>query len=246
MGKTHEALLKAEKENKMNYLAPVRKPEKALVPAALNEELMEPCPEWCKEIKARLNTQYPGDKIKSIMFTATSRKSGCSRTAVGFAISLAKSYNHRVLLIDANLRNPGIHKFFNDADTFGLFDVLMDNNSIIDKQERERLLIITSNGDYTEEVDGFLGSERYAEFMKNMRKHFDYIIMDSPPIASSPEIRFISSQMDGVILMLESGKTRRPVALKAKKEIEVVGGKFLGTILNRRKYYIPKWIYCRL
>jgi Mrp family chromosome partitioning ATPase len=79
-----------------------------------------------------------------------------------------------------------------------------------------------------------------------MRKNFDYIILDGPPAISSPEVRFISSKVDGTILMLESGKTRRHVALKAKRDIEMAGGHFIGVVLNRRKYYIPKWIYKRL
>jgi Mrp family chromosome partitioning ATPase len=56
----------------------------------------------------------------------------------------------------------------------------------------------------------------------------------------------IGAKVDGVILTLESGKARRSVALKAKKEIEESGGKFLGVVLNKREYYIPKWIYKRL
>jgi len=79
-----------------------------------------------------------------------------------------------------------------------------------------------------------------------MRERFDFIILDGPPVITNPEIRFISSKVDGTILMLESGRTRRHVALKAKQEIETAGGKFLGAVLNRRKYYIPNWIYRRL
>ena len=246
MAKTHEALLKAEKEYKMNYLEPVRTEEKALVPASPKGELIGPTPEWCKEIKARLNTQYPDKAIKSIMFTGTSRGSGCSRTAVSFAMSLAKAFSHRVLLIDVNLKNPGVHKFFDGPETFALFDVFLNNHSIVDKKTRERLFVITCNGDYTEDVDGFLGSDRFEKFLEKMHERFDYIILDGPPVISNPEIRYIGSKVDGIILMLESGKTRRHVAEKAKQEIERAGGQFLGVVLNRRKYYIPKWIYRRL
>ena len=246
MAKTHEALLKAQKESKMNYLEPVRKDEKALVSAIDKGGLIGPTPEWCKEIKARLNTQYSDEKVKSIIFTGTKRGSGCSRTAVGFAISLSKAYNHRVLLIDANLKNPGIHKFFNSPDTYGLFDVFFNNNTTIDKRTQERLFVITCNGDHAAEVDGVLGSNRFEKFLSKMRERFDYIILDCPPVTTNPEIRFISSKVDGTILMIESGKTRRYVALKAKQEIEMAGGRFLGTVLNRRKYYIPGWIYRRL
>ena len=79
MAKTHEALLKAEKEYKMNYLEPIKPEEKALVPASPKGELIGPTPEWCKEIKSRLNTQYPVDGMKTIMFTSTSRGSGWPR-----------------------------------------------------------------------------------------------------------------------------------------------------------------------
>ena len=246
MAKTHEALLKAEKEHKMNYLEPVSREAKALVPASPKGELIGPTPGWCKEIKARLNTQDPDAGVKSIMFTGTSRGSGCSRTAVGFAISLAKAFNHRVLLIDVNVKNPGVHKFFDGPETYGLFDVFLNNHSIIDKKTRERLFVVTCNGEYRDEVDGFLGSGRFEDFLAKMRERFDYIILDGPPVTTSPEIRYIGSKVDGVILMLESGKTRRHVAFKAKQEIEMAGGRFLGVVLNRRKYYIPKWIYRRL
>jgi capsular exopolysaccharide synthesis family protein len=246
MAKTHEALLKAEKEYKMNYLEPIHREEKALVPASPKGELIGPTPEWCKEIKTRLNTQYPDKGVKSIMFTGTSRGSGCSRTAVSFAMSLSKAFSHKVLLIDVNLKNPGVHKFFDGSETYGLFDVFLNNHSVIDKKTRERLFVITCNGEYTEEVDGFLGSNRFEEFLEKMHERFDYIILDAPPVTTNPEMRYIGSKVDGVILMLEAGKTRQHVAFKAKQEIEMAGGQFLGVVLNRRKYYIPKWIYRRL
>jgi Mrp family chromosome partitioning ATPase len=79
-----------------------------------------------------------------------------------------------------------------------------------------------------------------------MRESFDYLILDAPPVTIFSETQVISSKVDGVILILESGKTRRQVAQKAKKEIEAAGGNFLGVVLNKRKFYIPKWLYKRL
>jgi Mrp family chromosome partitioning ATPase len=98
----------------------------------------------------------------------------------------------------------------------------------------------------TDEVDGFFGSNRFVEFLSKMRRNFDYVILDGPPVISCSESLIIGAKVDGVILILVSGKTRRSVALKAKKEIEGSGGNFLGLVLNKRKYYIPKWIYRRL
>ena len=79
-----------------------------------------------------------------------------------------------------------------------------------------------------------------------MREKFDYIILDSPPITRYAESRVIATKVDGVILVLESGKTRSQVAIKAKQELEETGANVIGAILNRRKHYIPEWIYKRL
>ena len=78
------------------------------------------------------------------------------------------------------------------------------------------------------------------------KKKFDYIIIDAAPIGSCPESQAICAKADGVLMVIESGKTRRQVAQRTKKELEDAGGKLLGLVLNRRRYYIPDWIYRRL
>jgi capsular exopolysaccharide synthesis family protein len=246
MAKTHEALIKAEKESKIKYLEPKRKTEKALAPLSLKDNLVKPSPEWCKELKAKLQTQYPNLKVKTIMFTGTTNKSGCTSTAAGYAVSLAYTYRQKVLLVDVNLRTPGIHKFFNSTDVPELFDIYKKNFPRIDQKIFGNLYIITCNPEYSEEVSGIFGSDRFEEFLKKMRGKFDYVILDGPPILSCSESRIISTKVDGVILMIESGKTRRRVALKAKAEIEKSGGNLLGVILNKREFHIPNWVYGRL
>jgi capsular exopolysaccharide synthesis family protein len=246
MAKTYEAIVKTEKEQKMNFLQPIRKPETALAPLPLIKDLAESSPDWCKELKTRLHTNYHDADIKTILFTGTKRESGCSNTAAGFALSLAKTFQNRVLLVDVNLRKPGIHKFFENYKTHGLFDLFLQQRMRIDHHAERNLYVVTCNQNLTDEIDGFFGSDRFEEFLEKMRKRFDYVILDGPPVTSSPESRIIGTKVDGVILMLESGKTRRQVALKAKKEIEEAGGKLLGVVLNKRKYYIPQWVYNRL
>lgn len=243
MAKTHEAILKAEKEHKMNYLQPVRESDTALAPLSLKKDLGESSPEWCKELKTRLLTNYHDANIKTILFTGTKHASGCSNTATGFAISLANTFQHRMLLVDMNLRTPGIHKFFENHNTQGLFDLFLKQQPRIDHNAERNLYVVTCNRDLTDQIDGFFSSERLEEFLKKMRKNFDYVILDGPPVTLSPESRVIGAKVDGVILTLESGNTRKQVALRAKQEIEDAGGQLLGVVLNKRRYYIPKWIY---
>ena len=83
-------------------------------------------------------------------------------------------------------------------------------------------------------------------FLKTMGEKFDYIILDAPPVPKFSECWVLCTKVDGVILVLEAGKTRRQVALRAKKALEEAGGRLLGVVLNKRKYYIPQAIYNRL
>ena len=89
-------------------------------------------------------------------------------------------------------------------------------------------------------------SSQFDAFLKSARDQFEYVIMDAPPVPRFSESRIICAKVDGVVLVVGSGKTRRQVALRAKKEIEDAGGKVLGLVLNRRKHYLPEWIYKRL
>ena len=94
--------------------------------------------------------------------------------------------------------------------------------------------------------EGLFQSDQFDEVLQSMRDSFDYVILDAPPVTLFPETRMICNKLDGIILVLEFGQTRRQVALKVKKEIDTAGGNFLGVIINKRKYFIPKWIYKRL
>jgi capsular exopolysaccharide synthesis family protein len=130
----------------------------------------------------------------------------------------------------------------------GLMDVFLDTNGIesfLKGMNRGNLYVITNDGHFSTSTS-FFESEWFATFLQKMRDSYDYVIIDSPPVTSFADAQIIGPRVDGVILILEAGKTRRQVALKAKTEIEAAGGKLLGVVLNKRKYYIPKWIYKRL
>jgi Mrp family chromosome partitioning ATPase len=79
-----------------------------------------------------------------------------------------------------------------------------------------------------------------------MRDKFNYVFVDAPPVQGSPETLALASRVDGVLMVLASGKTRQEVAARSKKQIESAGGKVIGAVLNQRKYYIPDFIYRRL
>ena len=204
--------------------------------------------EWYANIKPRMLTCYPGESIKSIMFTSASHGGGSTTTAISFAKALAKYSQVKVLLIDGNLRTPNMQEIFGIKHDRGLSDILVDGNAKAFKSIKigQSILCVLACGRNDHGAASLFESRSFDRFLNEMRKRFDFIIFDTAPLTTFPESRLLSEKVDGVILVVRSGKIRRQVAIRAKKELEETGARLLGVVLNRRKYHIPDWLYRRL
>ena len=248
MGKTFEALEKAEKEFlRRKYSTAVQASEKywlgsrgkAAAPVLSNG--------W-QALENKLFSRNGQPPVRTILVTGTSHGVGVSSTVVKFAQALAGANRRKVLVVDANLQKPGLHLKFNLRPQNGVSDLLADNGTHVvnfKKTGNRGMYVFTSGRKYAEGKCNF-NSRRFETFIKFASEKFDYTILDSAPITGFSASQSICSRVDGTLLVVEAGKTRRQVALRAKKELEVAGGRLLGVILNKRKYYIPHWIYRRL
>jgi capsular exopolysaccharide synthesis family protein len=201
-----------------------------------------------EDILTRLHTRHPGGSIKTIMFTGTAHGGGATTTAVNFAKTLVRDHQVKVLLIDANMRTPNLRELFDIKNDEGLTDIVLNHDTKPYKVincDPSYLFVLATGGNYVGPV-GLFESERFDAFLENVREEFDYIIIDSAPLPSFAESRVLCEKVDGVVLVVESGKIRRHVALRAKKELEDAGANILGVVLNKRKYHIPEWLYKRL
>jgi len=249
MGKTHEALERAQKDYDDGLFDKKTTPVQEAVPAppprrASNQAAME----WYQDLKTNLLSRYPDKSIKTLLFAGTTHGDGSSTTAVNFATTLAENCTKKVLLVDMNLRTPSLHEAYRIDRTFGLSDFLTNGNgkaAQIKKVGPGELYVLPCGGKNSGPVSLF-ESDRFNRFLDSMRRQFDYVILDAPPVPRFSESRVVCPKVDGVIIVLGSGKTRREVAVRAKKNLEEAGGKVLGVVLNRRKFYIPNWIYKRL
>lgn len=82
--------------------------------------------------------------------------------------------------------------------------------------------------------------------IEKMKKQADWVLFDSPPINSFNDSIALAHRVDGVVMVVEAEKTRWEVAQSAKQRVESGNGKILGIVLNKRRYYIPEFIYKRL
>lgn len=251
MGKIHEALERAKKEYWDRLPLILKKPKE--------EAALSPCPQAAcqgaecymdcyEDLKTNLVAYHHNKSIKTILFIGTTHGDGASTTAINFATTLARNGRLNVLLIEANLRNPSLHEVFQVDPDQSLSGYLTDGEKAtggIRKVGPENLYVVTPGSKLSGPVSLF-ESQRFSEFLKTMRTEFDYVVLDGPPLPSFSESKVICNKVDGVVMVIESGKIRKQVALRAKKDIEQAGGTVLGVVLNKRKYHIPKWIYRRL
>jgi capsular exopolysaccharide synthesis family protein len=252
MGKTYEALQRAEREHKeylqrLSWTPPKQKRGRGSKHPRQVPDL--PGLEPYEELKANLLSRYTDGTIKTILFNGTKHGGGCSTTALNFATALANDDKLRVLLVEVNLRTPSLHKIFNTDNDPGLSEIVTKGGHWVSQIRQfgpNSLYVITCGGGSLIGPLGLFESKKFDQFLKRMRDNFDYIILDAPPVPVFSEFRVLCAKVDGVVLVLEAGETRRHVALRAKKELEEAGGNVLGVVLNRRKFHIPRWVYRRL
>jgi len=248
MGKTHEALERAEKEHQENILGPSLQTPPTHVPPPPRRASTPAAVERYDDLKTNLLTRQANGPVRTILFTGTTQGDGCSTTAVNFAAALAKDPKVKVLLVEVNLRTPSLHDVFKIDHTQGVSELISGDGEIaskINKVKPGNLYVLPCGGNHSDPLCLF-ESTRFDQLLELMSKKFDYIILDGPPVPAFSECKVLCTKVDGVVLVLESGKTRRQVALRAKMQVEEAGGKVLGVVLNKRKHHIPDWLYRRL
>jgi len=254
MGRTFEAMQRAEKEYKKLVRQAGIGPEERYYLASGDAQKGpgngHVQPDRLGSLKTKILTRYAGKtiRIKTILVTGVSHGGGTSTTAVNLATALAEDSRSSVLLVDANLRTPGLHRFFKTKNFTGMSELLdvRGERSFDFKKVGDNNLYLFPCGVKRSRNDGYFESKRFDQFLDNVRNSFDYVIFDSAPVPGFPDTQSLCSKVDGVVLVITYDKTRRQVALRAKKELEDAGAHILGVVINRRKYYIPDWIYRRL
>ena len=184
----------------------------------------------------RTHLLYPskGKPPRSILVTSTAPGDGKTFVAANLAINMSLTINKYVLLIDSDLRQPKVHSRFGFEDVCGLSDYLGGKKKLEDlflKTELDRLTILPA-GSIPSNPSELLSSERMASLMKEVvdRYRDRYIIIDSPPPLLTAEAGALASQVDGILLVVNYGKTRRA---DLKNLIEKLGkDKLLGTVIN--------------
>ena len=185
---------------------------------------------------------------KVLQFIGSREGEGTSTVVREFAKVSATKFGKLVLLLDADQYHPTQHLFFHIVAECGWQEVVRDNGPIekaLHQFGETRLFISPSSRNFASNPQIY-NSLLLDVFWKKLKQRFDLILVDSPPATTSTDGLAMSSKVDGVILVVEAEKTRWPVAESVKDRITRSGGNILGIVLNKRRFYIPEWIYNKL
>lgn len=230
-----------------NELAPVKNTDSVILTQV---EANSSIAESYRQLRTALLLSSAGHAPRTLLFTSSQPAEGKTTTSVNTAISLAQT-GSAVLIIDADLRRPRVHKIFGLKNIAGLSNYLTGEGDLASLiQVAMPNLYVLPVGPLPPNPAELLGSARMKQVVEALTTNFDYIVIDSPPVSSFADSLILSSLVEGVIIVVKGGATPREMAQRTKAHLQSVGAKILGVVINQIKlqphdYYYYSTYYSR-
>lgn len=193
--------------------------------------------DYYKMLRTQIVQQAQAKGWNTFMVTSTRPGEGKTLTSINLAMTFARTFNHTVLLMDCDLRQQKIFRYLGIEGSKGIADHLAGEvplKEIIVWPGIDKMSLISGGRTFNESAE-LLGSPRMKSLIQEMKARYPdrYILIDAPPVLSGPDALLLSTLADGIVMVVESGKT-------ALKEIEealalMPAEKFLGFVLNRHR-----------
>jgi capsular exopolysaccharide synthesis family protein len=184
-------------------------------------------------VRTALYFSTRGQGRKIIQITSPSHSEGKSTLAANLAVCIAQS-GKRVLLVDGDLRRPRVGSLFGVSPSLGVSSVLSGSAELPEAITETVIpgLSVIGSGPLPPNPSELLTSSRLRESLSWLRDHYDYVLVDSPPLLAVTDPGVVASQMDGVIVTLRSNKKGRVEAERAKEVLDTLGVPIFGIVLN--------------
>jgi len=204
---------------------------------AMVEDVRSHVAESYRHLRTSLLLSSAGQAPKTILVTSSQPSEGKTTTAINTAFMLAQT-GAEVLIIDCDLRRPRLHSNFNISNVRGLTNHLSGElplDEVIQPFEKQPNLKLLPSGPIPPNPAELLGSEQMRQLLTTLGERFAHIIVDSPPAVSFTDASILSTFVDGVILVIHSGRSSRAVVRRAKQQLLDVGAHIFGIVLNNVK-----------
>lgn len=222
---------------------PMEKKE-SLIPQLITHTLPKHAiSEAVKGIRTSIMFSHPDNPKKILLITSALPAEGKSTFASNLAVTMAQT-GKKVLLIDADLRKPSLHKLFQIDKSTGLSNILVKSCDLrmASKATQVPNVFVVACGPLPPNPSELLSSPAMAECLHAAKEVYDWIIIDSPPLLTVTDARILARVVDGIIFVLKSNTTTRDAARKAESYLSDIRDKLLGAVINdvdfaRNKYY---------
>jgi succinoglycan biosynthesis transport protein ExoP len=207
--------------------------------------------EALRSIRTNVLYSIADESMKSLVITSASLSEGKTVVAGNLAIAIAQS-GQRVLLIDADMRRPTLHQLFSLNRDPGLSNLLVGTVKASDVVQRSGIpnLWVMPSGLRPPNPPELLGSQRFKNMMAALSNHFDWILLDAPPIAPVTDACVIANHDIGVLFVVGAERTSRSVVRRALEQLGNVDARVIGGVLSRvdierHRYYYSKYYHPR-
>lgn len=172
-------------------------------------------------------------KLNTLTVVSGGAGEGKSTTIFNLATVFAQN-GQRVLIIDSDLRRPSLHRFLKVSNAIGLTDFLMKRHTLEEVIQTTPVptLDFLPSGKLPSSSLGILSSVQMKELIRDVKRRYDFVFFDSPPIMGVSDASILASEVDMVLQVIQYRRYPQPMTIRAKQMIEKVGGNLLGIVLN--------------
>jgi len=199
----------------------------------VHEDAKSPVAEAYRTMRTNIQFAKVDSDLRVIMFTSAGPSEGKSTTAANAAIAMAQT-GKKVIIVDCDLRKPVQHKIFGKENR-GVTNILVEGHAAADLIQDTGInnLQILASGPIPPNPSELLGSAKMHEIIESLKLLADIVIIDVPPILAVTDACVLASEVDGLLMVLDSGSVRPEMAQRAKELLLKANGYILGVVLNR-------------
>jgi capsular exopolysaccharide synthesis family protein len=184
------------------------------------------------------------DPIRTVLFTSPGPNEGKSTTALNFSVMLAQQ-GQRVLLLDADLRRPSLHRALDILREPGLTNLLVGDAEV---REAIRPNVLPSldflpSGPFPPNPSELLNSKAMERLLDELKGKYSHVILDSPPVLAVTDASVLGAHADGVVVVLRSGETEQKAAERSVDQLRRIGVRVFGAVLNEVATSTPEESY---
>lgn len=191
-----------------------------------------PISEAYRALRTNLSFYNLDNPLRSLVVTSAAPDEGKSVAIANLAVTMAQS-GRRVILVDCDLRRPSLHQLFNLQANPGFTDIVLADNPTLplQKTQVDNLWLLAAGTKPPNPAD-LLGAKKADQLIARLQEEADIILFDAPPVIAVTDATILGTKVDGVLLVVEAGKTKREHAERAKQMLEKARVRIIGAALT--------------